>query len=63
MSEQRGPYDPRLRHPNRPTADPQPLRVLLRQYVEERNWGDLLTPSSTNGHGPDGTTSVRHDHG
>jgi hypothetical protein len=63
MSEQRGPYHPRLRHPNRPTTDPQPLRELLRQYVEERNWDNLLTPSSANGHGPDSTTSVRHDHG
>ena len=63
MSEQRGHYDPRPRHPNRRPADPQPLRELLRQYLEERNWSDLLAPSSANGHGPDGTTSVRHDHG
>lgn len=61
MSEQRGPYDPRPRHPNRPPGTPQPLRELLRQYVEERDWGDRLTSSSVNGHGPDSTTSVRHD--
>jgi hypothetical protein len=63
MTEQRGRYDPRPRHPNRPPADPEPLRDLLRQYVEDRNWSDRLRPASANGHGPGSTTGDRHDHG
>jgi hypothetical protein len=62
MTENRGHFDPRPRHPNRPPTGPEPLRDLLRQYIEERNWNDLLTQTASNGHGPDGTTSVRHDH-
>lgn len=60
MTQHRGRYDPRPRHPNR-QAEPESLRDLLRQYIEERNWNDLLAQAASNGHGPDGTTSVRHD--
>ncbi len=63
MNEQRGHYDPRPRHPNRSPVDPEPLRDLLRQYIEDRNWSDRLTRAATNGHRPNGETSVRHDHG
>jgi hypothetical protein len=64
MSEQRGHYDPRPRHPNRTPADPEPLRELLRQYIEERHWGgDLLSAATSNGHGPDHSDNVRRRHG
>ena len=63
MTEQRGHWDPRPRHPNRPPTAPEPLRDLLRQFIEGRDWDErLLHPASTNGHGRHGPTPARHDH-
>lgn len=64
MTEPRGHWDPRPRHPNRPPTGPEPLRDLLRQFLEDRDWHELGLPAaSTNGHGPHRPTTARHDHG
>jgi hypothetical protein len=65
LTEERGDFDPHTRHPNRPPdgPDPQPLRELLRQYIEDLDWSPRLRRPSSNGNHPDGTTSTGRDHG
>ena len=64
MTEQRGHWNPRPRHPNRPPTGLEPLRDLLRQFLDDRGWNELLLgPATRNGHGPEGPTPVRRDHG
>lgn len=63
MTEEPGRYDRHPRQPPSRSSEPEPLGELLRQYVEDRHWDHLLTPSSSNGHQPADRTTVRHHDG